>query len=186
MSTGADSATPRFQRWNAVWGYDAEIVNVTGALAAVPPRASSRDALQRLTEAYALSEAFKYLDAHETDVVGVATLSPRIGSVGEPGDQLDLPSPAGEHLWDALVAEAVHRRPRAERVLRFLKGHVIVGQDTDSEPNLYSSGMSWLPKMDKDDFVASSRRALREPRREEKPSASRWRRTCRGPRARRS
>ena len=38
-------------------------------------------------------------------------------------------------------------------MLRLEKGHVIVGQDTDSESNLYSSGMSWLPKLDKDDFV---------------------------------
>ena len=38
-------------------------------------------------------------------------------------------------------------------MLRLEKGHVIVGQDTDSESNLYSSGMAWLPKMDKDDFV---------------------------------
>ena len=37
-------------------------------------------------------------------------------------------------------------------MLRLEKGHVIVGQDTDSESNLYSSGMSWL-KLDKDDFV---------------------------------
>src|SRR4026207_2327902 len=34
-STGADSVTAWFEWWNAVWGYDAEIVNVTGALAAV-------------------------------------------------------------------------------------------------------------------------------------------------------
>jgi sarcosine oxidase subunit alpha len=38
-------------------------------------------------------------------------------------------------------------------VLRLEKGHVIVGQDTDSESNLYSSGMHWLPKLDKEDFV---------------------------------
>ena len=34
-STGADAVTAWFEWWNAVWGYDAEIVNVTGALAAV-------------------------------------------------------------------------------------------------------------------------------------------------------
>ena len=34
-STGADSVTAWFEWWNAVWGYEAEIVNVTGALAAV-------------------------------------------------------------------------------------------------------------------------------------------------------
>ena len=34
-STGADGVLEWFEWWNAVWGYDVEIVNVTGALAAV-------------------------------------------------------------------------------------------------------------------------------------------------------
>jgi sarcosine oxidase, subunit alpha len=154
-STGADSVTAWFEWWNAVWGYDAEIVNVTGALAAVNLAGpQSRDALQRLTEADVSAEAFKYLDAHEIEVAGVPTLALRIGFVGELGYELHFPSPAGEHLWDALVAEGA--RPfglEPQRVLRLEKGHVIVGQDTDSESNLFSSGMSWLPKLDKDDFV---------------------------------
>jgi sarcosine oxidase subunit alpha len=154
-STGADAVTAWFEWWNAVWGYEAEIVNVTGALAAVNlagPRA--RDALQRLTEADVSAEEFKYLDAQEIEVAGVPCLALRIGFVGELGYELHFPSPAGEHLWDALVAEGA--RPfglEPQRVLRLEKGHVIVGQDTDSESNLYSSGMPWLPKMDKDDFV---------------------------------
>ena len=154
-STGADSVTAWFEWWNAVWGYDAEIVNVTGALAALNlagPRA--REALQRLTESDVAAEEFRYLDAHEIEVAGVPTLALRIGFVGELGYELHFPSPAGEHLWDALVAEGA--RPfglEPQRVLRLEKGHVIVGQDTDSESNLYSSGMAWLPKMDKDDFV---------------------------------
>ena len=154
-STGADSVTAWFEWWNAVWGYDAEIVNVTGALAAVNLAGpQSRDALQRLTEADLSAEEFKYLDAHEIEVAGVPTLALRIGFVGELGYELHFPSPAGEHLWDALVAEGA--RPfglEPQRVLRLEKGHVIVGQDTDSESNLFSSGMSWLPKLDKDDFV---------------------------------
>jgi sarcosine oxidase, subunit alpha len=154
-STGADSVTAWFEWWNAVWGYDAEIVNVTGALAAVNLAGpQSRDALQRLTEADLSAEAFKYLDAHEIEVAGVPTLALRIGFVGELGYELHFPSPAGEHLWDALVADGA--RPfglEPQRVLRLEKGHVIVGQDTDSESNLFSSGMSWLPKLDKDDFV---------------------------------
>ena len=40
-----------------------------------------------------------------------------------------------------------------QRVLRLEKGHVIVGQDTDSESNLLSAGMPWIVKADKDDFV---------------------------------
>jgi sarcosine oxidase, subunit alpha len=154
-STGADAVTAWFEWWNAVWGYDAQIVNVTGALAAVNlagPQA--RDALQRLTEDDVSAEEFRYLDAGELDVAGVPTLALRIGFVGELGYELHFPSPAGEYLWDRLVAEGA--RPfglEPQRVLRLEKGHVIVGQDTDSESNLYSSGMSWLPKLDKDDFV---------------------------------
>ncbi|HLF68741.1 MAG TPA: 2Fe-2S iron-sulfur cluster-binding protein [Gaiellaceae bacterium] len=154
-STGADSVTAWFEWWNAVWGYRAEIVNVTGALAAVNlagPRA--REALERLTDADVSAEGFRYLDARQIEVAGVPCLALRIGFVGELGYELHFPSPAGEHLWDRLVAEGA--RPfglEPQRVLRLEKGHIIVGQDTDSESNLLSAGMPWLPKMDKDDFV---------------------------------
>jgi sarcosine oxidase subunit alpha len=154
-STGSDAVTAWFEWWNAVWGYDTEIVNVTGALAAVNlagPRA--RDALQRLTEADVSAEEFRYLDAREIDVAGVPCLALRIGFVGELGYELHYPSPAGEYLWDRLLAEGA--RPfglEPQRVLRLEKGHIIVGQDTDSESNLLSAGLSWLPKLDKDDFV---------------------------------
>ena len=98
--------------------------------------------------------AFRYLDARELDVAGVPCLALRIGFVGELGYELHFPSPAGEFLWDRLVDEGA--RPfglEPQRVLRLEKGHIIVGQDTDSESNLLSAGMSWLPKLDKDDFV---------------------------------
>jgi sarcosine oxidase, subunit alpha len=41
----------------------------------------------------------------------------------------------------------------AQRVLRLEKGHVIVGQDTDSESNLQSARMAWTIKDDKPDYV---------------------------------
>jgi sarcosine oxidase, subunit alpha len=156
-STGADAVTAWFEWWNAVWGYEAEIVNVTGALAAVNLAGPlAREALARLVEDAddVSADAFRYLDAKELVVAGVPTLALRIGFVGELGYEFHFPSPAGEHLWDALVAEGA--RPfglEPQRVLRLEKGHVIVGQDTDSESNLYSADMAWLPKLDKDDFV---------------------------------
>ena len=154
-STGADSVTAWFEWWNAVWGYEAEIVNVTGALAALNlagPRA--REVLQRLTEDEVSNEELKYLDAKQLEVAGIPCLTLRIGFVGELGYELHFPSPAAEFLWDRLVAEGA--RPfglEPQRILRLEKGHVIVGQDTDSESNLLSAAMPWLPKMDKDDFV---------------------------------
>ena len=113
------------------------------------------------------------------------TLALRIGFVGELGYELHFPSPAGEHLWDRLVAEGA--RPfglEPQRVLRLEKGHVIVGQDTDSESNLFSAGMPWLPKMDKDDFVGKF--ALEHFARARREGAARrlhdggGRRACRG------
>jgi sarcosine oxidase subunit alpha len=168
-SSGSDAVTEWFEWWNEIWRYDVEIVNVTGALAAVNlagPRA--REALGRLTDADVSNEALAYLDARELPVAGVPALALRIGFVGELGYELHVPSPAAEHLWDRLVAEgATPFGLEPQRVLRLEKQHVIVGQDTDSESNLLSAGMSWLPKLDKDDFVGKRAVELeqeREPR----------------------
>ena len=154
-STGSDSVCEWFEWWNAIWGYDAEVVNVTGALAAVNlagPRA--RSALTELTEADVSNEAFRYLDAKELRVTGVPCLALRIGFVGELGYELHCAASLGEHLWDALVAQgAVPFGLEPQRVLRLEKSHVIVGQDTDSESHLISAGMPWIVKADKDDFV---------------------------------
>jgi sarcosine oxidase, subunit alpha len=154
-STGSDSVCEWFEWWNAVWGYDAEIVNVTGALAAMNlagPR--SRDALAGLTDADLSNEALRYLDAKELRVAGVCCLALRIGFVGELGYELHCPAGSGEHVWDALVGVgAVPFGLEAQRVLRLEKGHVIVGQDTDSESNLLSARMPWIVKHEKEDFV---------------------------------
>jgi sarcosine oxidase subunit alpha len=154
-STGSDAVCEWFEWWNAVWGYDAEIVNLTGALAAVNlagPRA--REALALLTDDDVSNEALKYLDARELRVAGVPCLALRIGFVGELGYELHCPANSAEHLWEVLVgAGAVPFGLEPQRVLRLEKAHVIVGQDTDSESNLLSAGMPWILKLDKGDFV---------------------------------
>ena len=63
-STGSESVCEWFEWWNAVWGYDVEIVNVTGALAAVNVAGpQAREALQRLTDDDVSNDALRYLDA---------------------------------------------------------------------------------------------------------------------------
>jgi len=154
-STGSESVAEWFEWWNAVWGYDAEIVNVTGGLGAMNlagPRA--REALASLTDADVSNDGLKHLDARELTVAGVPCLALRIGFVGELGYELHCAASAAEHLWDALVAKgAVAFGLEPQRVLRLEKAHVIVGQDTDSESNLLSAGMPWIVKKEKDDFV---------------------------------
>jgi sarcosine oxidase subunit alpha len=154
-STGSEGVAEWFEWWNAIWGYDAEIVNVTGALAAVNLAGPlAREALAALTDADVSPAAFKYLDAKEIRVAGIECLALRIGFVGELGYELHCAASLAEPLWDALVSAGA--RPfglEPQRVLRLEKAHVIVGQDTDSESNLLSAGMPWIVKADKDDFV---------------------------------
>src|SRR2546425_8351287 len=79
-STGADVVVEWFEWWNAVWGMDVEILNLTGALAAVNvagPR--SRELLGRLTDADVSNDGISYLDAREAHVAGVPCLILRIG-----------------------------------------------------------------------------------------------------------
>jgi sarcosine oxidase, subunit alpha len=158
-STGAEAVVGWFEWWNAVWRMDVEIVNLTGAVAAVNvagPRA--RDLLGRVTGTDVSNEGFRYLDAHHGHVAGVPCLMLRIGFVGELGYELHFPSPFGEYLWDTLLDSGADLGAKpfgleAQRILRLEKQHIIVGQDTDSESNALDANMSWIVKFDKDDFV---------------------------------
>jgi sarcosine oxidase subunit alpha len=158
-STGAGAVLEWFEWWNAVWGLDAEIVNVTGGLAAVNvagPRA--REVMRRLTDLDISNEGLGYLDAREAQVAGVPSLILRIGFVGELGYELHFPSPYGEHVWNKILEAGEDFGIRSfglepQRILRLEKMHILVGQDTDSESNVLEANMSWIAKLDKDDFV---------------------------------
>jgi sarcosine oxidase subunit alpha len=158
-STGAEAVVEWFEWWNAVWHLQVEIVDLTGALAAVNVAGPhSRELLGRLTGLDVSNEGLKYLDAKRGEVAGVPCLILRIGFVGELGYELHTASPYGEHLWDAILEAGrdLGCRPfgvEPQRILRLEKQHIIVGQDTDSESNPLDAGMPWVVKLDKDDFV---------------------------------
>ncbi|MBA2332291.1 MAG: (2Fe-2S)-binding protein, partial [Actinobacteria bacterium] len=85
-STGAEAVLEWFEWWNAVWRMDVEVVDVTGALAAVNVAGpNARELLGRLTELDVSPEGFKYLDLKEAPVAGIPCLLLRIGFVGELG-----------------------------------------------------------------------------------------------------
>jgi sarcosine oxidase subunit alpha len=158
-STGAGAVVEWFEWWNAVWGMDVQIADITGALAAVNvagPRA--RELMTRLTDLDVSNEALSYLDARQGKIAGVPSLVLRIGFVGELGYELHFPSPYGEFVWDTILerGEDLGIRPfglEPQRILRLEKMHILVGQDTDSESNLIEANMPWIVKFDKDDFV---------------------------------
>jgi len=97
----------------------------------------------------------RHVDARHVRVAGVPCLALRIGFVGELGYELHFPSPLAEHLWDTLLERgrdlgAAPFGLEPQRILRLEKGHVIVGQDTDSESNLLEAAMPWIVKNDKE------------------------------------
>jgi sarcosine oxidase subunit alpha len=154
-STGAEGVVEWFEWWNAIWRLDVEIVDVTGALAALNvagPRA--REVAGALTDLDLSADAFKYLDAKRAPFAGVPSLFLRIGFVGELGYEIHFPAPYGEHVWDAVLglgAKPFGLEP--QRILRLEKMHILVGQDTDSESNALEASMPWIVKFEKDDFV---------------------------------
>jgi sarcosine oxidase, subunit alpha len=158
-STGAGAVVEWFEWWNAIWRMDVEIVNVTGALAAVNVAGpNSRELMTRLTDLDVSNDAFTYLDAKHAHVAGAPSLILRIGFVGELGYEIHFPSPYGEHVWNEILDKGADLGVRPfglepQRILRLEKMHILVGQDTDSESNVLEASMPWIAKLDKNDFV---------------------------------
>jgi sarcosine oxidase subunit alpha len=158
-STGADGVFEWFEWWNAVWHMDVELANVTGQVAAVNVAGpNARRLMEKVCDVAVDNESFKYLDAKHAHIAGAPALVLRIGFVGELGYEIHFPSPFGEHVWDALFAAGAEWSAtpfglEPQRILRLEKQHILVGQDTDGESNPLEAAMSWIVKLDKDDFV---------------------------------
>lgn len=158
-STGADGVYQWFEWWNAVWHMDVQVTNLTGAVAAINVAGpNARRLMEKVTDIDVGNDAFTYLDAKHAQVAGVPALVLRIGFVGELGYELHFPSPFGEHVWDALFEAGAEWNAspfglEPQRILRLEKMHILVGQDTDGESNPLEAAMSWIVKLDKDDFV---------------------------------
>ncbi|HXV58011.1 MAG TPA: glycine cleavage T C-terminal barrel domain-containing protein, partial [Gaiellaceae bacterium] len=158
-STGAGAVLEWFEWWNAVWGLEVSILDVTGCLAAVNVAGpNARELMSRISDLDVSPEGLTYLDAKHGRVAGVPSLVLRIGFVGELGYELHFASPYGEHVWDAILERGADLGVRPfglepQRILRLEKMHILIGQDTDSESNVLEASMPWIAKLDKDDFV---------------------------------
>jgi len=94
-------------------------------------------------------------------VAGIPVIMMRIGFVGETGWEMHFPAEYGEYMWEALLeaGKEFGVTPfgvETQRTLRLEKGHVIIGQDTDMLTNPLGANMSWVVKLDKEDFVGKA------------------------------
>ena len=158
-STGVDVVFESFLRWSGEWGLDVAIANVSSALAGISLSGpAARELMEQLTTADVSPEGFTYLDARELPVAGVPALAIRIGFVGELGFELHFPAAFGEHVWDAVLeaGDELGVLPygvESLKTLRLEKGHILVGQDTDSESNMFEQGLGRMIAFEKEHFV---------------------------------
>jgi len=159
-TTGGSATVFReLQRWNALWGLDCALVNVTGHRAAFNfAGPSSRELLQPMTQVDLGEAGFPYLGVRSGRVAGVPARLLRVGFVGELGYEIHVSAGDAAHVWRALHAAGLPRGARpfgveAQRVLRLEKAHFIVGQDTDGLTDPFEANASWAVNMQKPYFV---------------------------------
>src|SRR5450631_113532 len=152
-------------RFNALWGLDCALVNVTGHRAAFNfAGPQCRDILRGLTD-IDLDETFPYLAVRTGHVAGVAARLMRVGFVGELGYEIHVAAGRAPEVWQALLAAGGPRAVRpfgveAQRVLRLEKGHFIVGQDTDGLTDPHEANAMWAVSMKKPFFVGQRSLAI--------------------------
>lgn len=165
VTTGGADAIPDGIRWwlQSGWDLDVHVVNRTTDYAAINVAGpNARRLLERVAEDVDLSnEAFPFMGVRQGQVAGVEALLLRIGFTGELGYEIHVPAGYAQPLWTRLleVGEDLDAMPfglEAQRILRLEKGHLIVGQDTDSLSSPLDAGQEWVVKTDKDDFIGKS------------------------------
>ena len=165
-TTGNASGVDSWFRWWLADRMDEDVclTNVTGGLAAMNlagPR--SREVLEKICDEDLTTAALPYLSASQFEIAGVAAIVLRIGFVGELGYEIHVPGQFGLHVWTALMEAGSEQGivpfgVEAQRRLRLDKQHLLAGHDTDALSNPLETGLPWIVRLDKTDFVG--RRAL--------------------------
>lgn len=100
----------------------------------------------------------KYYRFAEGEVAGVAGVISGTGYTGEDGFELYLPASGAVAVWDALLdagseAGLIPAGLGARDSLRLEVGYALYGNDIDDEHTTLESGLGWVTKLDKGDFV---------------------------------
>jgi len=126
----------------------------TGLLALQGPVA--REILRPLTSS--VVDEVKYYCFTEGEVAGVPAVISVTGYTGEDGFELYVAANDTPGLWDALLeaGAGVGLIPvglGARDSLRLEMGYALYGNDLDEQHTTLESGLGWLTKLDKGDFV---------------------------------
>jgi aminomethyltransferase len=94
----------------------------------------------------------------EGSVAGHKAVLSGTGYTGEDGFELYVPAEAAPAIWDALLAEGeedglIPTGLGARDSLRLEMGYALYGNDLDEEHTTLESGLGWITKLDKGDFI---------------------------------
>lgn len=135
-------------------GYDVQIEDVTNGTTCIAvwgPQA--REILAPITDTDLTNDTFKYFNAKETSVAGVAVNAVRVSYVGELGWELACKASGGTQLWNAVMAQAnrvgaVPAGRSALTSLRLEKGYRAWGSDMSREDTPTSAGLDFAVRTD--------------------------------------
>jgi sarcosine oxidase subunit alpha len=158
-SAGSEHAEAWMRYWIDKLELEVYVINETsscGAINLAGPRA--RDVLARLGTEGIDSESFPYMCVRRIVVAGVPCNAIRLGFVGELSYELHHRGSRSGDLWNSLLAagrvdDIAPHGLEALRLLRLEKGHIIVGQDSDSDSGPRNLGLDFAVKLDKPSFV---------------------------------
>jgi len=140
--------------WPDMKVYMTTVTDQWSTFAVVGPK--SRKVVEKLCKDIDLSAAaFPFMSYREGTVAGVKARVMRISFSGELSFEINVPSNAGAHVWQALMAAGAEfditpYGTEAMHVLRGEKGYIIVGQDTDGSMTPHDLGMGGMVSKTKD------------------------------------
>ena len=137
--------------------YNVEIENRSdeiGQLAIQGPKAEL--VMQKIFD-FDLS-ALRYYWAIETKMKGVPVLLSRTGYTGEDGFELYIDRKYASDVWDMVMSAGAEFDIKpiglgARDTLRFEMRYCLYGNDIDKTTNPLESGLGWVVKLDKEEFI---------------------------------
>lgn len=138
-------------------GFDVEVVDEsdeTALLAIQGPKTA--EIVQSLTDTDL--DEIGYYRFTRGSVAGIDGIISRTGYTGEDGFELYIPAADAMKLWDALMEAGADKGLIPTGLgcrdsLRLEMGYALYGNDLDEEHTPLESGLGWVTKLDKGDFI---------------------------------
>ncbi|HSM04097.1 MAG TPA: glycine cleavage system aminomethyltransferase GcvT [Longimicrobiales bacterium] len=166
------NASNREKDWNWILGraegLDVELKDVSDEVALLALQGpAAREILRPLAEPDV--DEVGYYRFVEGTVAGVPTVISGTGYTGEDGFELYLPADRAREVWDRLLEAGrddglIPAGLGARDSLRLEVGYALYGNDLDEEHTPLESGLGWITKLDKGDFVGREALAAQKER----------------------